>query len=213
MDVVYVHKQKQSLEIVYSIKSLKNITHGNIYVVGDNPKIDGVIHIPHIKDKWACYSKYHDQISKYLQICNNPEISDDFIAMNDDMFIMQKIELVIYNRGTIAEHIKERSTYDQYSISLKTTENYLLKNKLDTVDYELHTPFIYNKEKLKAVIDKLNKEPQFKYQIRTIYGNTYNIPSTYRKDVKNNDSYGDILSTSTILFNNGDIGEYIRQNV
>lgn len=213
MDIIYVHRQKPSTEIIWSIKSLKNIPHNNIYVIGDNVNVDGVIHIPHTKDRWSVYSKYHDQISKYLQICNTPEISDDFMAMNDDMFIMKPTELVIYNRGTISEHIKERSKYDQYSISLKTTENYLLKNNLSTIDYELHTPFIYNKEKLKAVIEKLSKEPQYKYQIRSIYGNTYNIDSTYKKDVKNADIYGDILSTSTDMFNNGDIGKYIRQNV
>lgn len=211
MDVVYVHKQKNSGEIEASLKSLKNVEHGKVYIIGDDPKLDDIeyIHVPHKQHRWVGTSKYADQISKYLQACEMPEVSESFIAMNDDFFIMKQWCPVNYNQGLLENHIKRRR-HDAYGRSLRETEKYLKLRGLSTLDFELHTPFVFEKTKLKELVNSLTK---YTLQIRSLYGNTYTVDTVFMRDVKNPSDYSKVLiSTSANTFKSR-LGNYIRRHI
>ncbi len=211
LDVVYVHEQKRSNEIEFSLKSLKNVEHRNVYIIGDDPEIKGIdyIHVPHKKHKWANESQYADQISKYLQACEMEELSDDFLAMNDDFFILHEWKPINYSNGKLLDRLIQRSISDTYDRSLRATDRLLRKNVTERINFELHTPFLFNKNKLKWLIEALNDH---NLQIRSLYGNFYNIETKYMSDVKDVEDFHrrTLLSTSPSSFDNGAIGEYIR---
>lgn len=215
MDIVMPYRKSSSNEIVWAIKSfVKNLPHRNIYVIGDDPKLDGVTHIEPDHNPWYRNSKYHNQINSYLTACKLPFVSRQFIAVNDDFFVLSKWKPVIYNRGSISEHMRLRTRRDEYHRSLDITRRYLESRGFSTLDYELHTPFIFDRYKLKALVNSLSMEPWRMWQIRSLYGNVYKVKSQFTQDVKNPVDYKDkpLLSTSDATFT-GEIGSYIRSKL
>lgn len=216
MDVVYVHKRKNSDEIIWSIKSVqKNLKHRNIYVIGDDPGLGGITVINSKLSQWSPFSKYHDQINKYLVACQLEELSDNFIAMNDDFFVMGDWEPINYNRGQLGYQAATRLRRDPYFLSLICTEDCLKAWGIATLSYELHTPFVYNKRKLSDLILTIGVDRRPPLQVRSLYGNTYNVKTEYKEDVKNIADFrtSTLLSTTEHQFTNGEIGEYIRSKL
>lgn len=213
MDVVYVYKKNGSHELKWSLKSLKNVPHRNVYIVADECDEDAIIISP-MKHKWHSKSAYHDQIDKMLTATYIPDLSDDFILMNDDFFIMEKWKPQNYYRGSLETHLQSRRTRDTYSNSLLETKRYLEGRNLDTRSFELHAPFVFNKNKLRDLINGLDFNGRTRYQIRSVYGNTYDIPAEYRIDMKNPALFQglDLISTNerTFLY---EIGDYIREKL
>lgn len=201
-DIVYVYKPTNTGELAWSIASLKNIKHRKVHIIRET------------KHQWSLFSKYHNQMAKLLDACNNLEVSDNFILMNDDFYILREWQPVNYNRGTLQDHVKWRKKRDGYSRSLVQTDLYLTARNYPSLSFELHTPFVFNKRKLKYLINSLPKVSTTVLQIRSLYGNIYNVDTEYKDDVKNVDNYEDmtLLSTSNKSFKLG-IGQYIRSTL
>lgn len=170
MDLVYVCRDGDNEELRYSIRSaVANLKHDNIWVVGGKPEWYTGNYIE-VKQK---SSKYENVRASLYAIVESSEISDDFILMNDDFFILSKIDrLNAYYGGSLRDRIKElQSRYgsSSYTILLKSTLKYLMKNGIpNPKNYALHIPFKLNKKKLKPIL-KLD------VSWRTAYGNLYKI--------------------------------------
>jgi hypothetical protein len=92
MDVVYIlgsGSLVKNEEIRFSIRSLEEnmLDLQNIYIIGEDPEIlSGVKIIPasdSSPDKWK--NAYH----KIILACTIPEISEEFLLMNDDFFMIE----------------------------------------------------------------------------------------------------------------------------
>lgn len=217
MDVVYPYRKNFSHELEWSIDSLKHIKHDNVYIIGDEPPFS--VNAKVLKDKkasWSAYSPYNDVAAKHLIAAKSKSISEDFILMNDDFFIMKKWNSVIYDRGDLLNRL-EGSSSNVYSTMLTNTYAWLKSRGYSTKDYAVHAPFVYNKTKLLDLIERieplLNKGHSL--SIRTLYGNVYEIESkTIKIDPKNPKKYKNmsILSTNEETFI-GEIGIYIRSEL
>ena len=92
MDVVYIlgsGSLAQNKEIVYSLRSLETNMQDlrNVYVVGEAvPALPGVIHIPakDLTDK-----KWKNAFYKIKKACAIPDLSEEFLLMNDDFFMLE----------------------------------------------------------------------------------------------------------------------------
>lgn len=213
LDAVYTYKHTPSDELEWSIKSLKNIPHRNIYVIGDDPKIEGVIYIKPDRQYWGRYSKYHNQIQNYLMASNIEDISDDFIAMNDDFFILKPWEPVNYNRGNLESHANNRKRSDIYTNSLQRTFMYLETRNLLTLSFELHIPFVFNKERLKQLVENLRPDIRNTYQIRSLYGNIYKLNTEYHEDVKNVLTEDSVLTSTSNQTWRTELGKQIKERI
>lgn len=100
MDIVYVVREGDNNEALrYSLRSLKNIKHDNVYIVGHKPKwVKNVIHIERMQ---RTFNKFQNITRNMYYASKNNEISEDFMYMDDDNYIMREIDEVYpQHRGT-----------------------------------------------------------------------------------------------------------------
>ena len=181
MDFVYICRDGENEELRYSIRSvLLSFPEAKVWVVGGKPKWYSGNHVFLEQDN----NKYVNAVNNLKAVCNTPDISNNFILMNDDFFIIKKIETVeqFYN-GLLSEKIDKFIKITGSSMYIKkliTTNNKL--NKLGftkPLDYELHVPMPMHKAGLLYI---LNEYPECLW--RSMYGNLFNVGGSQMEDVK-----------------------------
>ena len=192
MDIVYLLKENAGEEIIFSLRSLKNIAHGKVFVAGWmppflNPKT--VVHIPNLQNS----TKYKNAGGNLRAALADERVSEDFILFNDDFFVLEQIEnpqeeLNLYLDG--AENFlygmlcKFRS-FSPYMTGLWQTCFHLKKRGIkEPLCYELHIPFCFNKQKLREIMNLPEKKEINIFHTRTAYGNLFLQNSKQAKDVK-----------------------------
>jgi hypothetical protein len=180
MDVVYICRSGPNEELRYSIRSVeKNLPHNNIWVIGQSPEWykGSFIEVKNVN------AKYSNARANLDALVRSSLITEDFILMNDDFFIMRPIEKISYfYEGTLLERAERNellTTTGAYTQLLYNTYDKLLKMGIEEpLNYEMHIPMIMNKKKLKEVL-------RYKTCLwRSLYGNIYEVGGTDREDVK-----------------------------
>lgn len=96
-DVVYPVKltRNGNRELRLSLRSLSNIPHRNVYVVApERPEwLSGDVRFIECPDDHVSYENVN---RKLLAACSVDDLSENFIFMNDDIFIMQKMTEIPY---------------------------------------------------------------------------------------------------------------------
>ena len=192
MDVVYTFKKNENCEeIIYSLRSLINLPHDRVVIVGDWPDIlnqENVYYIPVEQEN----NKYQNTLNSLKIVCSDNKISDDFILMNDDFFILKEIknpaeELNLYrgNAFKVYEHYVQKYGENGYSKGMLETAKLLQKMGIAyPLGYELHTPFVFNKSKFLKMFELEGVGDILALHKRTLYGNLYLKGGISMKDVK-----------------------------
>ena len=181
MDFVYICKDGDNEELRYSIRSvMASFPDANVWVVGGKPSWYNGNFI-FVQQRSA---KYINAINNLKTICASEEISEQFILMNDDFFIIEKINSIdTFHGGLLFDKInlyKKIATNSGYISKLEKTFNKINDLGLSNIlDYELHVPMVMEKTKLKSV---LRHGSEFLW--RSMYGNIFNVGGTEMKDVK-----------------------------
>lgn len=195
MDIVYLVKEcRTNEELTYSLRSLVNLPHNKVFIVGGCPT--------NINKEKAVYkpilqrngNKFANTTQNIQQICQNNELSNDFILMNDDFYILKPIkdpqtELNL-TRGFIDQVIEEyklryHNATNSYLEGMKQTNIFLKDLGYERpLSYELHIPMVLNKEKLLDLfkLPYINTISVFHW--RSVYGNLYLKDSRIINDVK-----------------------------
>lgn len=231
MDIVYLFKDSthnDSAELRYSLRSLQNINHNKVFIVGEKPSwVTNVEHIPVAQDS----TRYENVARNLWAAVNTDTISSDFIMMNDDFFIIGKHDAMPtlhwgYLHDVIAKYNKRYGMETDYLLSLKYCYAQLAELGFkDPLCYELHTPIVINKSNVKQLKAEVN--PPY-HQFRTLYGNYFQLGGEYSEDVKvfidprhNNSRYArdektylmsqSLLSATGGSFARGRVGQFIRE--
>ena len=189
LDVVYILKNSgtrwRNQEIKYSIRSIeKHLDFNKIWIIGKLPVFLDGAKIGFIKSEDPFSNKLKNAVHKLTIACNNKEISDNFILMNDDFFFLKDVENIkYYNKGKLEKSEKNHSTksgyyYKAIKKTLKMLNDMGVSNP---TDFEIHYPIIINKEKF---LKTMNNIKHCDVLFRSLYGNLNEIKSTYRSDVK-----------------------------
>jgi hypothetical protein len=179
MDVVYICRSGDNEELRYSIRSVvKNLPHDKIWVVGGKPDWYSGNYIEVDQQK----SKYTNARNNLNAICQEDAISDSFILMNDDFYIINKVDSVPYMYAdTLSDKITKRENVfsgNSYTALLKKTLGSLSrKTKGEILDYELHVPMIMKKSNLAKVLTLSGLW-------RSLYGNIFSVGGVKIRDVK-----------------------------
>ena len=105
-DVVYfVRKGDQNEELRYSLRSLVNLPHRKVWIVGHTPAwVTGVESIPGnvFREKWW-------NVVDNLRLAALHVKAEQFVVMNDDIFLMRPPSLAPCYRGPLVEQIARTS--------------------------------------------------------------------------------------------------------
>lgn len=214
-DVCYVVKDtKENEELRYSLRSLQNLPNvRNVWVYGGKPDflVDKYhrMSVVQDQDKWGNSGKI------FWEIVNDDEITDDFYLMMDDVFVMEvdpHPHPSFINFSKTSMKTNRRSVYYDEK---RNVYNFLRRHRKPTRDFDLHRPFLYNREKVKKLYPLYPNQTCF----RSLYGNWYGIETETHRDCKvfstrrytpPSDDY--CLSTTDKSFARGDVGVVIRKH-
>ena len=198
-DIVTPYLPNNSGELEVSIDLInKNVPHRYIHV------IDQTFHpISHV-----------DQMLKLKWAIENLDLTDEFYLFNDDFFVVEPVDHIHYlHRGSLKTQSDKRPN-GYYGKALKDTLKYL---DADSLSYELHLPFLFDKRKLIQLIYLIMPTIQMNHcpLIRSTYGNIYKVGGEQMDDVKNIDDFegSTYLSTTELSFARKPIGDYIRSKL
>lgn len=220
-DILYIVKQSEdNPELKYSLRSLKNLNHGHVFIAGYKPSWvdERVEHIPNQQSG----NKYQNIRSNWVAALNDPRLGDEFVLMNDDFYVLKPTKYVpALRRLKPIEHYIElfsKVNPDSYYVTtMKQARDLVRSWGIKEVDsYELHVPMTFNKQKAKQLLTLLPDDYPLTH-FRTLYGNYYKLGGERIRDVKivsdtHDISYdGRFLSTHDDYFENSDTKDFLEK--
>lgn len=163
-------------ELRYCLRSIEKclLNYRKIYIIGECPDwVRNVIHIPATDN----YTHERNIMEKIKIACAYPEISEDFLFMNDDQFFLDlhtTLSFPSYYSGTIRENILKRHREDEYKAAMRNTEMALNFYHHESKYYDVHYPIIYSKLDFPEIMDRYNWTLN-DYVIKSLYCNTKGI--------------------------------------
>jgi len=212
MDVVYpVASRPRSGsatdELRFSLRSLAHIPHDRVFIAGWKPEwVKNVTHVGTVQSKGRWENAFRNMKAVLDQV------SEEFVLMNDDFFIMEPFDRIpVLHRGPMGT-VGQNSSYQKARANVYRIAQ--TAGVEEPLSYELHVPFVYDRDLLKETLGHLNGENIAGFQ-RSLYGNWNRIGGEYMADCKvtSNRPVPDVpfLSTSDASFRGGKIGKLIRE--
>jgi hypothetical protein len=178
VDFIYINRDGENEELRYSIRSVvDNVLDANIWVVGGKPDwyVGNFVPVENVGNKFKNITEC------YKAICNIAEVSD-FIAMNDDFFILEQMSDIPYlYDGLLIDkaelHGSLHGTTEYFRVLTQANKALISMGINQPLNYDIHTPIKMNKEKLAKIVD-------LSYAPRSLYGNIFNVGGREIQDVK-----------------------------
>ena len=183
IDIVYpVRKLAEgNSELRYSLRSVaKNLPHRNVWVVGEEIGwLGSLVRFMPAEDEGKAFANVNQ---KLLAAVENDLISDPFVFMMDDIFVMKEVnDIPYYAIGrTLTERARTYDVYGRYWRDLDETQQILWFLRKSDIDFEAHAPILFQKAGLRRI---LKKYPTSGHR-RTLYGNIFKKKPTYVSDFK-----------------------------
>jgi len=178
MDIVYLCRPGRNEELRYSLRSLVNVPHENVWVVGGRPswytgRFERVPPKP---------NKYEHGRANLARIVANPDISERFILFNDDFFVVRRVKkLPTLHAGPLSdlvERFREYAPAARYTAMLERTFEVLTAEGIsEPVAYNLHVPMVMSKSELRKALT-------FEGSPRSLVGNLFEHGGRVAEDVK-----------------------------
>ena len=161
MDLVYIVKDGDyNPDLRYSLRSVeKFVPYDNIWIVGYKPSwVKNVKYLPVVQEP---NDKWNNSNRNVIEACKCPDISDNFVLMNDDFFAIKPIkdleESLNYSLGrlskSIIRHSDKTTKYFRAFGQLRVLLAELGIKPLEMKDYESHTPIILNKNRFLMMME------------------------------------------------------------
>jgi len=186
-DIVYAlgHGSRwQNNEIRYSLRSLTQYlwNMGNVWIIGEKP--DSMIHLEHIPYKEGDRAA-HNIKGKLELACRNSDISDNFLFVNDDHFLLSDYNAEMfpyYYNGEISDVIHGRAS-SYYGKICINAQNELKKKGKSTKYFDVHYPMLINKDKFLKTVSVADWSG-FGNLIKSLYANSCDIEGVRITDCK-----------------------------
>ena len=221
LDVVYFCRDGANEELRYSLRSLdKNFKFNSVWIYGGKPDYITPDHF--VKINQTGRTKWDKVRAMFGSVCLNGKLSENFVLMNDDFFIMKKTDsLEPVFRCSLFEHIVtvegnfgDRPT--NYTAELRKATRRLQEAGLDTNSYELHVPMIFNRKKL---LETMGAFPDV-HATRSLYGNYVGVGGKQMSDVKIYEKNTPVeefennrfLSTQDSIWMDSNVARYIKES-
>lgn len=183
VDVVYPVKvlPNDNSELRYSLRSIaRNLPHRKAWAIGGEIDwLSSIVGRIAASDNGEAFDNVNN---KLMLAVENPFVSDPFIFMMDDVFVMKKqTKIPYYAIGkSLLERMQKYDKFGAYARDLQEAREILWWAKKDELDFEVHGPIIFKKAGLKQI---LRKYPSSGHR-RSLYCNFYKKRPTYTDDFK-----------------------------
>lgn len=183
-DIVYVvGRDETNEELRYSLRSLRNLPHGTVWIAGYRPRwVQNVEHLPLRQDA----TKYQNSTANLLAASTHPDVSEVFYYFNDDFFVLRPTpDVPALHLGPIGDRVDyydekyghRRNGAGAYRDGMVATSKLLASWGLtDLLCYEVHAPITVNKDGMFEVIRRAFAETSIvALHKRTLYGNVHRL--------------------------------------
>lgn len=174
VDVVYLVKPgDRNNELRMSLRTLANLPHRRVWFAGYLPS--WATNVDHIPGNRFGRQKPMNVYDNVRLACEHPDVSAQFVIMNDDFFILQPDPVVrVLARCTLDHHVDSilAGRTDRWARSMQNTRTWLHSEGIeDPMSYELHRPTLIDKTQMLETMDRIGEyghplPPQW----RTAYG-------------------------------------------
>ena len=187
-DLVLYVRGGENEELRYALRSwCQNLKFRKLCVVGGPIPLwlRPDIYIPNPK-RWPVMRQCYENL---LLATKDKRVAEDIIVVMDDVFVMKPAGSweINYNRGTLGEQYKKsvsRSGTTGYNQLVRSTDIFLRHLYEEPLSFEGHSPFRCKKTLLRETLEKIGEKKCSQLLWRSVYGNTREIPTEYRKDLK-----------------------------
>lgn len=166
-------QQTANHELKYALRSIEMYMEnvGQVFIIGSCPEwlnLHTVEYMPFVEKNW--FTQLTKNIHDKLKIaCNSSSVSDIFLYMNDDHFLLNHahVETYPFFHGGV-----EFGGKGQYHKTTVPDTKALLKNNgypEPIYNYDVHTPILINKEAYLSTVGTLNWKKDFGYCVKTSY--------------------------------------------
>jgi hypothetical protein len=187
-DVVYVVRPgDDNEELRYSLRSLANLPHRRVYIAGYAPQWCANV-FPILTDQKNKPDQENSNANLKAAL-QDPELSDDFVFMNDDFYVMEPVEdIPALHQGLLDARITAYRAggrmHQAYSLMVTRRALQQVPSAPDELlSYELHMPMLMNKRRA-LLMFKLWRANLQGLRPRTLYGNLYHISGKETQDAK-----------------------------
>jgi hypothetical protein len=191
IDALYVLKDQtgdSNKELLYSLRSVAKHISGvrNLVIVSDSipPFVDPdkVVHVPETDEE---NEKNQSILRKILTACEDYRVSDPFLFLNDDHFILQDaeaIEIPYYHK--VDTRISKANGHNTYSRKLLLTGNALLEAGFRDRHFDVHFPIVYRKNAITQMAQAFPWRRGLGFVVKSLYGNFHNLNGPAVSDCK-----------------------------
>lgn len=172
-DIVYVNRDGENPELRYSLRTLVNVDHGAVWIIGGAPSWINPDTVQHRK-RMQGGTPYSSTRGHIKAACDTPEISDPFLLWNDDFFAMRHIGTVpVYHRGPLTSVLEKHATVKTpWGKGLRETAALIEKRGLltDALSYDVHLPLVIHKAEMREALRLAKSVHTDAIHLRTLYG-------------------------------------------
>lgn len=184
MDIIIPYKKSSlnGLELRYTLRGIEQYVseRGNVFLIGDCPNYcQNVIHIPNQirpERQW----KQSNICRHLLKAASDKQVSDDFLFMADDHFLLRELVPNYNYTDTLAGSLGRTSTHTFYRNTLLNTAQ--LVGEFAT-DYG-HGPMVFNKELFIRAMALADWTKPWGYAIKSLYCHFNKMPGHFEPDLK-----------------------------
>lgn len=213
--VYFVRPGDDNEELRYSLRSLANVAHGDVWVVGYKPSwVRNVGYLPVAAPKTRIH--WTQAVVALTEACRSPEIPETFQLWNDDFFTLQPTAIPLWHKGPVEDYARYGRSATNWKTGMQETVRLLNAWGIDAVlDYELHVPMTVDKQKMGEALSRAAPYGLKALQRRTLYGNLWAIGGEPHDDVsignRRDVPSGVWVSTNDQSFTFGRVGQHIRR--
>lgn len=176
IDIVipFIHSKWADTELKYALRGVEKhlINVGQVWIIGDRPNLKNIQSVPFENiegDVWKEKNIY----LKLFEACTNLEISDPFLFMNDDHFIMADYDTEAFPNYYSDWPVRK----DMYNHTIQQTKAIIP----DALFFDVHCPMVIRKARFieRTAVDW---EKKAGYCLKTLYA--HGLPGIEYKDLK-----------------------------
>jgi len=144
----------------------------NIVVIGDRePWMNNLVHV--IECERISNNPPLDVVNKMMLAIDSDLVTEKFIWANDDQYLITPCMLADFETLKCTGKLENKHLGSTlYQQNKKRTADLLIKNNCSTWDFSIHIPFVFEKEKLFALIATFNLRTE-PHLVATLYFNYY----------------------------------------